>query len=124
VKKTWQSLLRLAEARVRLERTRPKTLVRIAELEAAPASASVTAPNTALAPAPSASDAVLGMVDQRLSEHVTILSKAYTAVDTARAAAVGLDDADLRTIESMGDSLEDVSRAMVEVKGASAGAST
>jgi hypothetical protein len=63
---------------------------------------------------------VLGMVDQRLAEHVTILSKAYTAVDTARAAAVGLDDADLRTIESMGDSLEDVSRAMVEVKGANA----
>ena len=60
------------------------------------------------------------MATQRLTEHVTILSRAYTAVDTARAAAAGLDDADLRTVESMGDSLEDVSRAMVEVKGASA----
>jgi hypothetical protein len=60
------------------------------------------------------------MVDQRLTEHVTVLSKAYTAVDTARAAAIGLEDADLRTVDSMGDSLEDVSRAMVEVKGASA----
>lgn len=111
VKKTWQSLLRLAEARVRLERSRPKTLVRIGDI--APVSAS--AGGVALAQ-PSAADAVLGMVDQRLTEHVTVLSKAYTAVDTARAAAVGLDDADLRTVDSMGDSLEDVSRAMVEVK--------
>jgi MFS family permease len=111
VRKTWQSLLRLAEARVRLERSRPQMLVRIAD--AAPPS------STALAQ-PSAADAVLGMVDQRLLEHVTVLAKAYTAVDTARAAAVGLDDADLRTVDSMGDSLEDVSRAMVEVKGASA----
>jgi MFS family permease len=110
VKKTWQSLLRLAEARVRLERSRPKTLIRIGDT--APVSASAGA---ALAQ-PSAADAVLGMVDQRLTEHVTVLSKAYTAVDTARAAAVGLDDADLRTVDSMGDSLEDVSRAMVEVK--------
>jgi MFS family permease len=134
VRKTWQSLLRLAEARVRLERSRPKTLVRIAEL-AAPASLAAPSgektyvdaaapPSLALPPAPaqpSAADAVLGMVDQRITEHVTVLAKAYTAVDTARAAAVGLDDADLRTIDSMGDSLEDVSRAMVEVK---AGAST
>jgi MFS family permease len=114
VKKTWQSLLRLAEARVRLERSRPKTLIRIAD--GAPTSSSPAA----LAQ-PSAADAVLGMVDQRLAEHVAVLSKAYTAVDTARAAAMGLDDADLRTVDSMGDSLEDVSRAMVEVK---AGATT
>ncbi len=107
VRKTWSSLLRLAEARVRLERSRPALLVRVAELP--PASTAMTAP-------PSAADAVLAMLDQRLTEHVAVLSKAYTAVDTARAAAVGLDDADLRTVDSMGDSLEDVSRAMVEVK--------
>jgi len=104
VRKTWGSLLRLAEARVRLERSRPALLVRVAD-----ATTAMTAP-------PSAADAVLAMVDQRLAEHVAVLSKAYTAVDTARAAAVGLDDADLRTVDSMGDSLEDVSRAMVEVK--------
>jgi MFS family permease len=110
VRKTWSSLLRLAEARVRLERSRPKTLVRIADL---------LPPSTALATTttvPSAADAVLAMVDQRLTEHVTVLAKAYTAVDTARAAAIGLEDADLRTVDSIGDSLEDVSRAMVEVK--------
>jgi hypothetical protein len=117
VKKTWQSLLRLAEARVRLQRTRPRTLVRIGELLPPPSSprAAPSAADAVVAE-PSAADAVLGMVDQRIAEHVAVLSKAYTAVDTARAAAVGLDDADLRTIESMGDSLEDVSRAMVEVK--------
>lgn len=115
VRKTWQSLLRLAEARVRLERTRPNVLVRIAETVEP-----VEGPPSKALAQPSAADAVLAMVDQRLSEHVTVLSKAISAVDTARAAAVGLDDADLRTIESMGDSLEDVSRAMVEVKSASA----
>lgn len=123
VKKTWGSLLRLAEARVRLERSRPKVLVRIGELAAAslalPSSAASPAPpaSPALVTAPpSAADAVLAMVDQRLVEHVTVLAKAYTAVDTARAAAIGLEDADLRSVDSMGDSLEDVSRAMVEVK--------
>ena len=105
VRKTWGALLRLAEARVRLERSRPKVLVRIAELPLAQ---------------PSAADAVLGMVDQRIHDHVTVLAKAYTAVDTARAAAVGIDDAELRTIDTMGDSLEDVSRAMVEMKGSAA----
>ncbi len=124
VRKTWQSLLRLAEARVRLERSRPRALVRIA---AAPPPAgspqlslALEAPSSrALVAAPSAADAVLDMVDQRLEEHVTVLAKAYTAVDTARAAAIGLEDADLRTVDSLGDSLEDESRAMVEVKGAS-----
>jgi MFS family permease len=130
VRKTWGSLLRLAEARVRLERSRPKVLVRIGELAAAslavPSSQAASAvPPSQAAPAssalvtaapPSAAAAVLAMVDQRLVEHVTVLAKAYTAVDTARAAAIGLEDADLRTVDSMGDSLEDVSRAMVEVK--------
>jgi len=131
VRKTWQSLLRLAEARVRLERSRPKAFVRIADVSAAASpspspqlSLALEAPSStaaALAAQPSAADAVLGMVDQRLAEHVTVLAKAYTAVDTARAAAIGLEDADLRTVDSLGDSLEDESRAMVEVKGASAG---
>jgi MFS family permease len=131
VRKTWQSLLRLAEARVRLERSRPKTFVRVADAPALAAASPSPQLSLALdAPAPvslslslaqpSAADAVLGMVDQRLAEHVTVLAKAYTAVDTARAAAIGLEDADLRTVDSLGDSLEDASRAMVEVKGGAA----
>ena len=61
------------------------------------------------------------MVDQRIAEHVSVLGKAIAAVDTARAAALGLDDATLRSVDAMGDSLEDESRAMIEVK---AGATT
>ncbi len=108
VKKTWQSLLRLAEARVRLEKSRPPKL-RVAELEGPPAPSSIrVSTNTA--------DAVLEMVDQRIAEHVAVLSKAYTAVDTARAAAIGIDDAALKNVEVLGEALEEESRAMVEVK--------
>jgi len=117
VKKTWQSLLRLAEARVRLERTRPRLLLRVAD--AAPASSEAptsTASPASPAAAPTAAESVLAMVDQRIAEHVAVLAKALTAVDTARAAAVGIDDSALKTVESLGDSLEEESRAMVEVK--------
>ncbi len=111
VKTTWQSLRRLAEARIRLERSRPQVLVRIAQ-QAAPAAPAEegTAPK-------SAAESVLGMLDQRIAEHVAVLSRAYTAVDTAAAAALGLDDAALKNVEHVGESLEEVSRAMVEVRG-------
>jgi hypothetical protein len=105
VKKTWQSLLRLAEARVRLEKSRPKVFVRVE-----------TEPKSLPAPTPNAADAVLGMVDQKIAEHVNVLAKAYTAVDTARAAAVGLDDSALKNVEVLGEALEEESRAIVEVK--------
>jgi MFS family permease len=136
VKSTWQSLLRLAEARVRLERSRPRALVRIATATATVAAppaapAAVEAPtegppepsptSTASVPAttttPSAADTVLVMVDQRIAEHVSVLARAYTAVDTVSAARVGLDDSALKNVESMGESLDDVSRALVEVRG-------
>jgi MFS family permease len=103
VKTTWHSLLRLAEARLRLERTRPRALLRAAE--PAPADA-----------APSAADAVLEMVDQRIAEHVSVLGRTYTAVDTVTAARLGLDDSALKHVESMGESLDEVSRALVEVR--------
>jgi MFS family permease len=105
VRTTWQSLLRLAHARVRLERTRPRALL-------PPASAEVTANP----PAPAAADAVLGMIDQRIAEHVSALAKAYTAVDTVTAARLGVDDTALKNVAALGDSLEDVSRALVEVR--------
>lgn len=135
VKTTWQSLLRLAEARIRLERTRPQVLLRIAAQVAhppppratsgasgaadagtdAPSSSDAAAPAARPAPA-SAADAVLGMVDQRIAEHVSVLARAYTAVDAVSAARVGLDDAALKNVESMGESFEEVSRAIVEVR--------
>ena len=90
VKSTWRSLLKLTEARVRLAR----------------------APAQAGSPA----EAVVKMVDDKIKDHVTALSRAYTAVDTARAAHVGLDDAALKSVETMGESLDDVSKAMAEIK--------
>jgi MFS family permease len=95
VKRTWSSLLRLAEARVRLEKTTRST--------------TTTSPGSAAA-------AVVDMVDQRIADHVAVLTRAYTAVDAARAAAVGLDDADLKSVEHGAESMEDVSRALMEVE--------
>jgi hypothetical protein len=107
VKTTWQSLLRLAEARVRLERTRPRARVAEAPLEGPP---------SAHLQRGTATDAVLGMVDQRIAEHVSVLARAIAAVDTVSAARIGLDDSALKNVESMGESLEEVSRAIVEVR--------
>lgn len=105
VKKTWQSLLRLAEARVRLERTRPAPKVRV-EVEGPPSRASATT-----------GDAVLSMVDARIAEHVAALSKAITAVDTAHAAAATIDDVAVKNTAARAGSLDEVSRAMVELEG-------
>lgn len=111
VKTTWQSLLKLAEARVRLERSRVGVRV------ATPVSASSEVLEGPPAPpVVSAADAVLTMIDQRITEHVSVLSRAYTALDTVTAARIGLDDVALKNVESMGDSLEEVSRALVEVR--------
>jgi hypothetical protein len=92
VRSTWRSLLKLGEARLRLAR------------------AHVTAGSSA--------EAVVKMVDDKIKDHVLALSRAYTAVDTARAAQVGLDDAALKSVETVGESLEDVSKAMAEIKSA------
>lgn len=120
VKTTWRSLLRLAEARVRLERTRPQALQRVAEQVVSPSPEAAIegppAPPTIARPQQTAADAVLGMVDQRIAEHVSVLARAYTAVDTVSAARIGLDDTALKNVESMGESLDEVSRALVEVR--------
>lgn len=90
VRRTWRSLARLAEARVRLERRR----------------AGVT----------STSGPVVAMVDDRIAQHVAALTRAFTAHDAARAANVGLDDAALRDVVSVGESLESLSEAIVETR--------
>lgn len=104
VRTMWQSLLRLAEARIRLERTRPLSLPPV-EGEVAPSSAS----------GPSPAVSVLEMVDQRIAEHVSVLSRAFVAVDTFSAARVGLDDAALKNVATMGESLDNASQALVEL---------
>jgi len=111
VRTTWQSLLKLADARVRLERSRPHPSSASPAVEGPPSPAA----------APTAADAVIGMLDQRIAEHVSVLGRAYTAVDTVTAARIGLDDSALKTVESMGESLDEVSRALVEVRGGAGG---
>ncbi len=95
VRKTWGALVKLAEARLRLAR-RPR-LPGAAEKDPA--------------------GAVVAMVDGRIADHVKALARAYTAMDTAHAAKLVVDDTALRVAETMGDDLEAVSRAMVEVDG-------
>ena len=61
--------------------------------------------------------AVMKRVDERIGDHVKALSRAYTAAGAARAAETSLDDAALRGTENAGESLEQVSRAIVEELG-------
>jgi hypothetical protein len=89
VKRTWRSLMRLAEARVRLERRRSQA---------------------------ASSAAVVAMVDDRIAQHVAALTRAFTAHDAARAAGVGLDDAALRDVQNVGETLETLSEAIVETR--------
>jgi hypothetical protein len=108
VRRTWRSLLQLAEARLRLERAGARRVgLRVAASD----------PQVGSAAPPSAADAVRKMVDQRITDSVAALTRAYSAVDTARAAELGLDDAAARSVDAAGESLEDVSRAIIEVKG-------
>jgi hypothetical protein len=86
--KGWSNLLRLAEARARMERPRGMAAAR--------------------------SEAVLRRLDQRVSEHVESLTKMYTAADAASAATLSLDDTALQKLDSAGASLDEVSKAIVE----------
>ncbi|MEM1029663.1 MAG: hypothetical protein AAF928_00780 [Myxococcota bacterium] len=89
---TWKGLLALAQSRVRLERKHPATAEQRAHGEA-----------------------LRRRLDERIDAHVTALGRIFYAVDEARAAEVSLDDTALRRVESKGASLEEVSRAIIEV---------
>jgi MFS family permease len=86
---TWKSLLRLSEARARLAR----------------------GPGAAQS---AHGGAVQKRLDDRLAEHVAALARMYTAVDQAKAAELSLEDGPLRSIETSGESLEQMSKAIVE----------
>jgi hypothetical protein len=83
-RQAWQNLVRLAQARARLEKPRRGT------------------------------DAVLRRLDQRIGEHVESLTKMYTAADAASAATLSLDDSALMKVDNAGSSLDEVSKAIVE----------
>ena len=55
------------------------------------------------------------MVDRKIDDHVAALSRSLSAIDTARAAEIGLDDAALRSVDAAG-SLDDVSRVLADAK--------
>jgi glutathione S-transferase len=87
----WQNLVRLAQARARLEL--PKGVAAQARVR---------------------SSAVLRRLDQRISEHVSSLTTMYTAADAASAATLSLDDSALQKVDTAGASLDEVSKAIVE----------
>ena len=95
VRRTWAALGNLAEARVRLERAHR---IRVG------------------ADAGSASEAVTAMIDRKIDDHVAALSRSLSAIDTARAAEIGLDDTALRNVDAAGESLDDVSRVLADAK--------
>ncbi len=89
---TWRALGKLAESRIRALRT--ETLV------------SSSSPAAAVAQ----------RLDERIADHVAALARAYTAADAARVAESTLEDAALKDAESASESLEEHSRALVDVK--------
>jgi hypothetical protein len=106
-RETWRALLRLTEARVRLARSPARK-----GSEGARGVGPLGAPPSKDAASPA--EAVLRRVDERIVEHVRALERAYTAAGTAKAAEASLDDAALRSVENAGESLEQVSRAIVD----------
>ena len=86
-RRAWKNLLGLGQARARLA--------------------------TAKAPGERA-QAVIRRVDQRIAEHVDSLNRMYTAADAASAAGLSLDDAALRSVETTLETLDEVSKAMME----------
>lgn len=86
-RRAWKNLLGLGQARVRL--------------------------SSAKAPSERA-QAVMRRVDQRIAEHVDSLNRMYTAADAASAAGLSLDDAALRSVETTRETLDEVSKAIIE----------
>ena len=100
VKKTWAALVRLADARARLERTvLARHRAALEKAEDGPAARAAQ---------------VVKRVDDRIAEHVAVLSRAYAAAGAAHAAEASLDDAAMRSVESVGETLETMSKAIIE----------
>ncbi|HEU4407918.1 MAG TPA: hypothetical protein VFS43_21835 [Polyangiaceae bacterium] len=115
VRESWASLVRLGEARAKLEQRarggapRPAPLAIEVTVDAPAAEAAATKRSPAAD--------VAAMLDRQIADHVAALTRAYAAADTVQAAKLGLDDQALRRAETVGESLEEVGRAIVEVKG-------
>ncbi len=113
---TWRNLLRLAQARARLEHSYA-VAVPVAEATCANSALPLVEAEVAdkqIVPRRSHREAVVRRLDQGIAEHVATLARAFTAADEASAAEASLDDAAMRTVETTGESLEQVSKAIVE----------
>jgi hypothetical protein len=89
VKGSWEALLRLATAKLRLEGSTQR------------------GPSTALV-------TVQGIVDTRLSDHLSALRKAFSAADTIKALTTTASDTALHSVAEKSDSMDEVSRLMLE----------
>jgi hypothetical protein len=92
-RQTWRALLHLGQTRVRLERAHVRR------------------------PGAAHGDAVRQRIDERISEHVDALARMYTAVDEVKAAEASLEDGALRNVENNNESMEQMSKAIVEEVG-------
>jgi len=104
VKKSWNALDRLLEARLAMlggtsGRTRSHDV----------------AARGPVHPARDTDAMVTAMVDRQIMEHVASLTRAYAAVTTMGAAEVGIDDSAVREVHARGEALDEQSRAIVEV---------
>ncbi len=88
VRASWTSLISVARARARIETNR----------------AARSAHRLAL----------IARLDGRIEQHVTALGRTFTAAQEVRAAEASLDDEALRNVETSGESLEQISRALVD----------
>ncbi len=116
-RKTWRALLRLAQARARLAQAHRVALPVVAVREDKPQSDDAdeaAKPDGNTKPSGGHSDAVLKRLDQKIAAHVAALARMYTAADEAKAAEVSLDDQAMRLVETSGECLEEVSKAIVE----------
>jgi hypothetical protein len=87
VRASWTSLIGVTRARARIETNRARSAHRLA---------------------------LIARLDGRIEQHVTALGRTFTAAQEVRAAEASLDDVALRNVETSGESLEQISRALVD----------
>jgi len=116
-RKTWRALLRLAQARARLAQTHRIALPVVADREDKPAGddgGEVAEPQGTSTSPRGHGDAVLKRLDEKIAAHVAALARMYTAADEVKAAEASLDDQAMRSVETSGECLEEMSKAIVE----------
>jgi hypothetical protein len=97
VSASWRTLLGVARARVRIEIQAP-------EIQVSSVNRAGSAHRLAL----------IARLESSIEQHVTALGRTFTAAQEVRAVEASLDDSALRNVETSGESLEQMSRALVD----------